>query len=179
VLPIQRWQAGQRPRWYSEKWKLRRGKHLFLARRQPGRLSPAARLAAHIPARPIPYIHPADPTERRRALADSRYPSKRPQQQPVSLPDGEAPSGAQTSPRRSAQTLDSDAVRTAIAVEPRDGRLCVFMPPVRTLEDYLELLAAAEARRRRWPAHPYRGLCAAARSALNVIRVAPIPASSR
>ena len=36
------------------------------------------------------------------------------------------------------------AVRTAMAIEPRDGRLCIFMPPTHTAADYFALLSAVE-----------------------------------
>jgi uncharacterized protein (DUF2126 family) len=35
-------------------------------------------------------------------------------------------------------------IRTALCVEPREGRLHIFMPPVTTTEDYLDLVAGIE-----------------------------------
>ena len=39
----------------------------------------------------------------------------------------------------------AEIVRTALAVEPRDGTLHVYMPPIKLAEDYLALIAAVEA----------------------------------
>ncbi len=36
-------------------------------------------------------------------------------------------------------------VRTALCVQPREGRIYVFMPPITSLEGYLELVACIEA----------------------------------
>jgi uncharacterized protein (DUF2126 family)/transglutaminase-like putative cysteine protease len=35
-------------------------------------------------------------------------------------------------------------IRTALSIEPRNGKLYLFMPPVETLEDYLEIVSAIE-----------------------------------
>jgi len=143
VLPVQRWNAQAGPAraartasWQSEKWELRRG-HLFLV---PGDSPAGYRLPLpslpYVPPTAFPYIVTQDPLENRSPLPEHL---ERIQE---AGPATEAPTSRQD---RIEQQPIEGAVRTALAVEPRDGLLCVFMPPVSTLEDYLELLRAVEA----------------------------------
>jgi uncharacterized protein (DUF2126 family) len=140
VLPVQRWQARAAKGWLSEVWKMRRGKVFLVPGDSPvGYRLPLGTLP-HIPASAYPFINPQDPTVPRDPLPDPE--ALAPREQAISSRTS-APAGQE----QVEQTLGSldGRVRTAISVEPRDGKLCVFMPPVETLEDYLELIAATEA----------------------------------
>ena len=178
VLPIQRWQArADGPRWMSERWKLRR-QHLFLV---PGDSPVGYRIPLgalpFVPPSQYPYIHQADPGEPRGELpvfdATGALPQTEGRTQSVTH-FTEATAGQD----RVEQILDdlSGSVRTAMAVEPREGRLCVFMPPVERIEDYLELIAATEvaAAKLGMPVH-IEGYAPPHDPRMNVIRVAPDP----
>jgi uncharacterized protein (DUF2126 family) len=133
VLPIQRWAAQAERRWASERWVLRRGR-LFLA---PGDSPVGLRLPLGalpwVPPTFYPHIHQPDVFEPREALSDpARY------QQIYSV------SADERAAKQHEQSSIEGVVRTALAIEPRDGALCVFMPPVGELEHYLELLYAVE-----------------------------------
>jgi uncharacterized protein (DUF2126 family)/transglutaminase-like putative cysteine protease len=140
VLPL------QHGSWKSGPWPLR-GEHMYLL---PGD-SPAG---LRLPLESLPWVseadlthdHPLDPMADRGPLpdlhdgqrfiegaaAESLGENVRPQPTPVDDP--------QPVVGESAAWL----VRTALCVQPRQGCLYVFMPPVADLEGYLELVAAIE-----------------------------------
>ena len=66
--------------------------------------------------------------------------------------------------------------RTALCVEPRGGRLCIFLPPLETLEDYVDLVAALEqvCIELNMPIH-IEGYPPVFDPRLNLIRLAPDP----
>ena len=178
--PIQPWQAQSFSGWQSEKWKTRRG-HLFLV---PGDSPVGYRLPLnalpHVPESRYPHVIPQDPFDTRPPLPDHTSSARSPS-------DAERAESRQARASFTASEPHQDRVeqkiselegevRTAVSVEPRDGRLCVFMPPVERLEDYLELVAAAEAAAaRRGVAVHIEGYGPPDDPRLNVIRVAPDP----
>ena len=184
VLPLQRWTAQAKPGWLSEIWRTRRG-GLFLV---PGDSPLGLRLPLQsLPAvAPVDYPHlvPADPFAERRPLSDPRI------THPIKPRVFDAATGAADSPPLAPETLvmqrpssaiaeidGSDVpVRTALSVELRDGRLCVFMPPVETLNDYLELIATVEstAAELGLPIH-LEGYAPPPDPRLNVLKVTPDP----
>ncbi|MDH0746632.1 transglutaminase family protein [Pseudomonas sp. GD03842] len=136
VLPLARTAADDR--WQSGRWYLR-GEHCRLV---PGDSPLGYRLPLAsqpwVKAAEYPYIHPNDPNQDFAELADrdeidaqldGLHQHDDPQAERVPVID---------------QSTDW-LTRTALSAEARGGRLYVFMPPLQSLEAYLELVAAIEA----------------------------------
>lgn len=157
VLPLlmTQTQDGQR-RFVTERWAFRRG-HLFLF---PGDSPIGLRLPlAGLPDISFvdyPHVLPADP------FADSRK-----------LPAG--PDLLQPCQRSDAEP-GSQPVRTALAIEPRNGHVGVFLPPLGDGWDYAMLIAAIETTAAR-TGQPIRleGYAPPFDKRINVIKVTPDP----
>ncbi len=188
ALPIQRWNAKDRPRWITGPWPMRRGR-MFLV---PGD-SP---LGFRLPLESLPWIKPADyPWQIPQDPFAPRAPLPDPQQlrqAPVAIPTRRPANGAESGKPRGAvreqaavplgslrQTPTgwvSDTVRTALGLQPRDGRLCLFMPPTDSADEFVELIAAIEqtAEELSVPVH-IEGYAPPSDPRLNIIKVTPDP----
>ena len=151
ILPLQPQANAQRPQWRSANWNIRRTE-LFLV---PGD-SP---IGLRLPVNSLPWLSPEqqDPAlERDPFAARSELPARTEMARPRPATSEASPRQKPSTPRpRVAQNAPFDpaalggdgssAVKTALCVEPRYGRLYVFMPPIRLIEHYLDLVAAIEA----------------------------------
>ena len=155
VMPLVRqwWQA--RSNWRSGPWPVRSDKLFLLPGDSPIGLRLPLDSLPWLPADQMPKLYPLDPFAPRSPLPDR---SQLPQQafvsgepEPSSIQgiseqqlgppeDARQPEGTAGSEKHE----PSQIIRTALCVEPRQGRLHVFMPPVERLEDYLDLVAAVE-----------------------------------
>ena len=156
VLPIQRARGARGPEWQTGLWMLR-GRHLMLIPgdsplglrlplaslpwRDPARAGyegPSDPMAPHAPLAPPPPLPPRRHPPVRIALGGGPDRSERVHEQEL------APRTERDRAPRAGESADW-VVRTALCVEAREGRLHVFMPPLRTADDYLDLISAIEA----------------------------------
>ena len=136
VLPLQHIAPTNGLEWQSGLWMLR-ARHLYL---MPGDSPVGFRL-------PISAL-PWEPVSKRQKVVtvDPMAPVG-----PLPVPrrvyhesmKKQARKSAKVAPAPPAQTRGA-VVRTALAIEPRKGRLYVFLPPVESAEAYVELIAAVE-----------------------------------
>ncbi|SFC71892.1 DUF2126 domain-containing protein [Tropicimonas isoalkanivorans] len=183
VLPVQRWQTKASGGWVSELWRTRRGKLFLIPGDSPVGFRLPLEALPHLSKGAYPYTYVADPATQTGPLPtfDARERRRQPGE-PAPTPGHSQPMASFKASEPGQQMNEQDlgesggTVRTAMAVEPRDGRLCVFMPPTERVEDYLELVAAAEqaAANLGLPVH-IEGYGPPSDHRLNVIRVAPDP----
>ncbi|AEF46803.1 Protein of unknown function DUF2126 [Serratia sp. AS12] len=136
VLPLAR---EENQPWQSGSWFLR-SEHCYLL---PGDSPLGYRLPLDsqpwVHKSDYPYIHSADPHQSFPTLPAYRQ---------LLQPHSSAADHAQLQPvtQRPEQKQSADWIaRTALCAEPRNGILYLFMPPTRTLEDYLQVVEAIEA----------------------------------
>ena len=172
VLPVQRWNAPDRRRWRSDRWATRSGKLLLLPGDSP--------VGFRLPLGSLPWISPVhrDFVQPQDMFGDlPPLPDANSYRQPYL-------SGALRDPtwearRRQveqAPPFEGADIRTALTVEPREGRLCVFLPPTETAADYIDLLASVEdaASERGYSVH-IEGYPPPYDPRLNLIKVTPDP----
>jgi uncharacterized protein (DUF2126 family) len=146
VLPLRRSAVEPARGWESGRWFVR-PEHLFLT---PGDSPIGYRLPLDslpwVAPEHFPYIYQRDPFDERPPLPKQMFLRTGDVRGGRLQPAQEARGGhlqvAQARPPKGGP--HDHLIRTAVCVEPRHGRLHVFMPPIDETEDYLELVAAIE-----------------------------------
>ena len=162
VLPLKRASSGNEGGWMSGPWFLRDDETLWLL---PGDSPMGLRLPLDsipwVTEKDYPRIFQPDPMQvmppfprdisrrsRQRYVGAPGWPlppERGPGQRAQELEKGGGGIGAEDPTRPPALHESAPwVVRTALCVEPRDGRLHVFLPPIEATEDFLDLVSVVE-----------------------------------
>jgi uncharacterized protein (DUF2126 family)/transglutaminase-like putative cysteine protease len=160
ALPLSREWGGAGPYWFSGPWFFRPERCYLLPGDSPMGFRLPLDSLPHVTPGDYPYIYEQDPLEERSPLPRRRDKTWNPvlQQRAEFRPETRQEAIAQQLRHQHLEGITPEEllrtpakgesagwiVRTALCAEPRYGRLHIFMPPVRALEDYLDLVAALE-----------------------------------
>lgn len=127
--------------WRTSAWPLKR-EHLYL-------IEGDSPMGLRLPLNALPWVQPeekthdfeVDPFAPRAALATALAAATRPAISGVNRDkNGKFSAAAPVDPR----PVPRDVIHTALCVEVRAGRLHIFMPPIKRIEDYLALVNTVE-----------------------------------
>jgi uncharacterized protein (DUF2126 family) len=149
ALPINRRHEALGPVWLSSSWPLRQERLLLVPGDSP--------VGFRLPLGSLPWVNPRDepvsweqdPFDERRPLPPNQVPLKQATSGP-SRPEAlsrQAWQGSMADVRTDSPAAGESAwwvVRTAMCVEPRNGRLYLFLPPMAMLEDFVAMITAIE-----------------------------------
>ena len=152
VLPIERGFGKRGPEWQTGLWMLRGQRLMLLPGDSPAGLRLPLPSLPWVAAAEAPSIIPVDPMVNRAPLPPPRRvpiagtpvfqsPDHR-QEEKDALKNAKQPAERDRKPKSGESA--PWVVRTALCVEPRNGRIHVFMPPLSSAEDYIDLLSAIE-----------------------------------
>ncbi|MCZ7594093.1 MAG: transglutaminase family protein [Hyphomicrobium sp.] len=168
ILPVQVWHSPDLGRrWVTERWGTRRSKLYLVPGDSPaGFRLPMGSLPV-LPALDYPHVLPRDPLSDMPPLPEREILVQ--QRRAITLRPAPVPP-----PTGASEIYGS--VRTALAIEPRDGHLCVFLPPLSDALDFAALVAAVEeaAAAVKQPVH-IEGYAPPHDPRINVIKVTPDP----
>lgn len=158
VMPLERRWTPEGLRWTSGPWFLRNETMFLLPGDSP--------MGYRLPLDSLPWVNekdfpwdiPLDPTRHvaplpplpARGLAMQRRGAETREADELPLAGRDAAvyapekAGEDHARKPAAQESASWVIRTAICFEPRDGRLHIFLPPVKTTEDFLDLIGSIE-----------------------------------
>ncbi|MEO1472235.1 MAG: transglutaminase family protein, partial [Pseudomonadota bacterium] len=156
----------RRYRWATEKWRTRRGRMFLAPGDAPGGYRLPLTSLPFVPEGEYPFLHQLDPFASRGALPlteirrHARFgdgvaegPDAGPEGLRLRPPLPDPPAGLVPSPSGTVgapagfdpmRAIITETVRTAITVEPKNGILSVFLPPVPSADAYVDLVAAVE-----------------------------------
>ncbi len=135
--------------WLTSRWEFRRERLILIPGDSP--------LGLRLPLADLPWfeehevIKERDPFEQRETLQKHEEIHFPLQTQVVQSPTAEQTTASerkkaekQNKKKLIKERISKPVVRTALCIEPREGKIHVFMPPLYALENYVELIAALE-----------------------------------
>ncbi|MDA1137147.1 MAG: transglutaminase family protein [Planctomycetota bacterium] len=129
--------------WCSSPWEFRRGPMFLIPGDSPMGLRLPLDSLPHVAKEKKKVQHERDPLEPRTPLGDFHGEVAR-RFGLLEVEESQSPEIQQQDPADGESVEPVEVIRTALCIEPREGRLYIFLPPITHIEHFLDLIVSIE-----------------------------------